>query len=335
VRVEVAKLPAVARLVPRSWALLLGVGALRRALRRIAPDILVSAGNHGHPSATFASLGLPLRRVVRISNELEHPDSGALSRRARSFIHRWLVARADRLLLVSAHLACHPLLARAVEQGKAVVTPNGVDIERVRALAAAPCPHRWLEGPVPVVMAVGRLAQHKNLDTLLRAVARAARTRPLRLMLVGGGPASVRAELEELASQLGMREAFHVHGEVANPFAFIARASVLALPSLWEGASNVLLEALACGTPVVAARSAGNAPQVLDHGRHGLLVDAHDVDGMARAILDQAGPVVCPPGLRANDYAIDSALERVCAAICDARLPPAPAMEPIEACSPR
>jgi glycosyltransferase involved in cell wall biosynthesis len=273
--------------------------------------------------------------MLRISNELDHPDSGALARRLRPHIHRWLVAHADRLLLVSAHLACHSLLARAVAQGKAVVVPNGVDIARVRALAAAPCPHPWLADSIPVVLAVGRLARHKNLDTLLRAVARAARTRPLRLMLVGGGPAAVRDHLAQLASQLGMRDAFHMHGEVANPFAFIARSAVLALPSLWEGASNVLLEALACGTPVVAARSAGNAPQVLDHGRYGMLVDPHDVDAMARALLDQAGAVACPPGTRANDYAIESAVERVCAAICDTRLASTRAPRPIEACSPR
>ncbi len=316
--VTVVAVPRSALLVrlPRWVALLASVPALHRLLRQLAPELLLSAGNHGHVAALLAATGVPrLQLALRISNELEHSNNGTLARSLRQAIHRRLVARADRIMLVSAHLARHPLLAGALASGKAVVTPNGVDIEGVRRRGAEACPHPWLEDGIPVVIAVGRLARHKNFGTLVRAVAQAARERPLRLIILGGGTAEERLRLQQLARALGIGDDVHLQGEVANPFPFLARASVFALPSLWEGSSNVLLEALACDVPIVAARSAGNAQEVLGYGRFGLLVEPQDVEGMAQALLYQVSPGACRPGTRANDFASALALARACAAL--------------------
>lgn len=316
--VGVVAAPRSALLVrmPRSMGLLACIPALRRRLRELAPDLLLSAGNHGHVAAMLAATGIPrLHLALRISNELDHSSNGLLARNLRLAIHRRLVARADRIMLVSAHLARYPLLAGALASGKAVVTPNGVDIERVQRLGAEACPHPWLEDGIPVVVAAGRLTRHKNLSGLLQAVAHATRERPLRLIILGGGPAEERQRLQQMAKSLGIGDDVHLQGEVANPFAFIARAGVFALPSLWEGCSNVLLEALACNVPIVAARSAGNAQEVLGYGRFGLLVEPQDVEGMAQALLYQVSPGACRPEARANDFAATVAIARACAAL--------------------
>jgi len=191
---------------------------------------------------------------------------------------------------------------------KAVVIPNGVDAEAVRKRAAEPVSHRWLSdvGEHPLVLAVGRLAPQKNFDNLLRAVAIARRSRPVRLLLTGSGP--LKQALQEQAAALGIGEAVEFMAPVSNPMPFIAGASVLALPSWWEGSSNVLLEALACGTPIVASRTAGSAEDVLDSGRYGLLVDPGDPEAMAAALLRQAGDDRILPGDRALDFSRDAAL---------------------------
>jgi hypothetical protein len=90
---------------------------------------------------------------------------------------------------------------------------------------------------------------------------------------------------------------------------------VFVLPSLWEGASNALLEALACGVPVIAATSAGNAQEVLGYGRYGLLVDPLDVEGMAQAMLYQTVADACRPGSRAADFTAAGMLGRLCMAV--------------------
>jgi glycosyltransferase involved in cell wall biosynthesis len=146
-------------------------------------------------------------------------------------------------------------------------------------------------------------------------VAHAARERPLRLIILGSGSTEERQRLLQLAKSSGIGDDVHLQGEVANPYPFMARASVFALPSQWEGSSNVLLEALACNVPIVAARSAGNAQEVLGYGRFGLLVEPQDVEGMAQALLYQVSPDACRPDNRASDFALHTAVARACAAL--------------------
>ena len=74
------------------------------------------------------------------------------------------------------------------------------------------------------------------------------------------------------------------------------------LPSWWEGSSNVLLEAIACGTPVVASRTAGNAAEILGDDEYGLLVDPSSAEELAAAILTQIGPGPTLPKDRAQAY---------------------------------
>jgi glycosyltransferase involved in cell wall biosynthesis len=304
--------------LPRGLALMAGVPALRSALRRLAPDVLVSAGNHAHATAILASVGLPgLRRILRISNELDHPGDGPVASWCRRTLQAALYRRADRLLLVSAHLLRYPALAAAQAEGRAVVAANGVALAKVRELATARRDHPWFDDAVPVVVAVGRVVPHKNFATLVRAVAAASAERPMRLLVIGGGTPAERRRLESLAAQLGVAGIVHFAGESANPLPCIAGAAAFVLPSLWEGASNVLLEALACNVPIVASRSAGNAQEVLGYGRFGLLVDALDAEGMARAILYQTSADAVRPGTRAADFPADQAIARACRAVTD------------------
>lgn len=318
IAVEVAGGLAARVRLPRGLALPARVPALRRTLRQLAPDILLSAGNHAHAAAMLASAGLPgMRRVLRISNELAHVGDGQLRRWCRRVVHKAMFRRADRLLLVSQHLARDPLLSGAVDEGRAVVAANGVAFDHIRRQAASPCTHPWLDGSVPFVVAVGRTVPHKNFATLIRAFAVAAGARPLRLLIVGGGSAAERRRLEALAAELGVSSAVRLEGEVANPMPLVAASAAFVLPSLWEGASNALLEALACGRPVIASRTAGNAQEVLGYGRYGLLVEPHDVSGMAQAILYQTSGDPVVPGARAADFPAAAAIARACRAITD------------------
>ena len=107
---------------------------------------------------------------------------------------------------------------------------------------------------------------------------------------------------------------------MANPFPLVAGALVYVLPSLWEGASNSLLEALACGVPVVASRTAGNAPDVLGEGAFGALADPTDAADLARAIATQLDPESrIAPRDRADAFALDSVAARLSAIVLSSR----------------
>ena len=295
--------PGAVRL-KRSAELRSAWAAYRRETRSWRPHILLSAGNHGHLISTLAWLGLPGAKVLRISNDLGHKlsNGGALKRICRAVKLRIAFGLADRLVLVSHALSGHPLMRRHVESGKALLIPNGVYVGAVTAKAGEPCPHPWLsESHIPVVLAVGRPAPQKNLQTLLKAFARARERRDLRLVILGGTAGRDVEDLARLANDLGVRRLVDLVPAVPNPFSYMAAADVLALPSLWEGSSNVLLEAMACGTPVVAATSAGDARVVLDKGRFGLLVEPLDEEALASALLHQTGERPIPPAKRARE----------------------------------
>lgn len=300
----------------RAVRLAMALPALRRALKRIGPDVLLSAGNHGHWAALAASAAMPgLARMLRISSGLEHYGDGFIRRGLRRAGHRLVLACAQRLLLVSPHLARDPLLAAALAAGRAELTPNGIAAEEVRRRAAEPFAHPWLAGSTPLVVTLARLVPAKNLATLLRALALAVKQRPIRLVIAGGGSARARRRLERLALKLGIAQLVRFEGELANPLPLLAGANGFVLPSLWEGCSNALLEALALGVPVVAARTAGNAQELLDHGRFGLLVDPLDAAAMAKAMLYQLSATPVRPQARAGDFPAAAAIARCCCAI--------------------
>ena len=264
--------------------------------------MLLSAGNQGHLASAAASVALAdIKLVMRISNDLDHHRTPTIRRQLRHLKSRWIARRADRLVFVSAALARSWAEAGAADPARTLVIPNGVDVEGVRSAATEPCEHPWLgsAATMPVVLGIGRLSEQKNFATLIRAVGIATREHPMHLLLIGTGPLHA-AIASEAAGGLG--NAVQIIEPVANPMPFMAHAAVVALPSWWEGASNVLLEALACGTPVVASRTAGSAAEVLDGGRFGLLVDPGDAQALADALLVQISNRAVLPGDRAADF---------------------------------
>ena len=279
-----------------------GIAALRlRAWLSGQPaGALMSVGNMGHWTPFLACQGLRhIARIYCISNEVARDDG--LKSRARLAWMKLLTLDAAKIVVVGRALRRLPLFAEAIESGRAVELPNGVDNALAARLAKVPAPHAWLEEPVPVVVGIGRLRPQKNFDLLIEAVGRARKTQRLRLAIIGGGAASEQERLRGLARAAGLGDDFLLAGETDNVFAWLSRAAVFALPSRWETSSLALLEALAAGSPCVASRLAGDAAQVLDEGRYGLLFDGQDPDALAQALVAQAGAPV-RPGDRARAY---------------------------------
>ncbi|MDO6413122.1 glycosyltransferase [Sphingomonas sp. BIUV-7] len=292
------------------------IAPLRRWLRRQPPGLLFSFGNHGHSTAYLATRGLDhIRRAYRISNEIVRPDGRG--NRRRTWWMRRLIADAARIVLVGQALGRHAVFAEALESGRAMWVPSGVERTEAIVSAQAPCPHPWLEEEVPVVIAVGRLRPQKNLDVLIAAAGLARRERRLRLILLGGGTVAEQVRLIALARDTGFQQDFLLAGETSNVFAWLVRAAVFALPSRWEGSSLALLEAMAVGTPVVASRLAGDATDVLAAGRYGALFDGSGPVDLAARLLHQLSDDRIMPGERAADYDLAAIAARYSGIIAD------------------
>jgi glycosyltransferase involved in cell wall biosynthesis len=142
----------------------------------------------------------------------------------------------------------------------------------------------WLyDSRVPVILAVGRLHPQKDYSTLVEGFARFRKRRKARLIILGEGPC--RQELHELVGSLGLQESVRLPGFIDNPYAYMSRADIFVVTSIYEGICNVLIEALACGCATVATDCPGGGPrEVLENGKWGTLIPVGDSKRLADAL---------------------------------------------------
>jgi sugar transferase (PEP-CTERM/EpsH1 system associated) len=255
---------------------------LARALRALRPTVV-------HSRNWPAIEAVPAARLARVPVVLhgehgrEAADPDGLDRRRRR-VRRLLSPLVDRFVTVSADLRRWLGRDVGIPERKLVTIVNGVDTERFApgdggasrlALGLAP--------GAPVVGTVGRLDLVKDHAGLLRAFARVRAAHPATvLVLAGDGPC--RAVLARLAGQLGLGAAVRFLGLRPDVPAVLRALDVFVLPSIAEGISNTLLEAMATGLPVVATRVGGN-PELVEADVTGTLVRAGDPAALAAGIL--------------------------------------------------
>lgn len=274
-------------------------GHLRAYLSRHRPRVLFSAGNHIHPLAAMACIRLEdaPRLIMRASNDLSHTRRNGWEAAATHLVAasarpllRTMFGMADRIVSVSEELAgnlgrCLGLPKTAID-----VVPNGIDISRIGQLARQGVNHPWFQpGQPPVILGVGRLHRQKNFPLLIRAFALLRRQQPARLMILGTGSPQARQELQDLAERLGVAKDVALVGYAENPFAYLRQAALYVLSSSWEGMSNALLEAMACGCPVVATRCPTGTIEVLANGSYGPLVEIENDEALADAMVWRLG----------------------------------------------
>jgi glycosyltransferase involved in cell wall biosynthesis len=324
-----AQLPPAARLVAldpvagrlpgvrskRPLLVLGAVPALVGYLRRERPDVVLSTSNPANLVCAFARrlAGGHTRVVLSANIHL----SAAIARRARPWrpLLRWLArrtySRADAVIAISSGVADDLLRVTGVPRRRVHVVHNPVAVEEIRDRARAPLDHPWFApGEPPVLLAVGKLSPQKDFPTLLRAFARVRAARRARLVILGEG--AQRSRLARLARRLDIASDVALPGFQPNPYAWMARASVFVLCSAWEGFSNALAEALACGCPVVSTDCPSGPAEILDGGAFGPLCPVGDDRALAGAILRVLESPPLPDLLRARaaTFSVDAAAER-------------------------
>lgn len=268
--------------------MIFGILPMSRYLRRRRPDVLMSTtevANIVAVAAARCALGPPVRTVLRQEHTFSVMRSSAKGRQRLLFpLLKQALRRADAVVAVSsgvaADLARHVL--RADQRARPV--PNPAFREQIVADAGLATMHPWLQDDAsPVVLAAGRFDPIKGYPTLLAAFARVVRARRVRLIILGDGPE--RERLTALAGTLRIAEFVDMPGFQRNPYAYMARAQVFVLSSRSEGMPNVLIEAMACGTPVVSTDCPHGPREILADGKWGRLVPVGDPKAMAAAIL--------------------------------------------------
>jgi glycosyltransferase involved in cell wall biosynthesis len=180
-----------------------------------------------------------------------------------------------------------------------------------------------------LIVCIGRLSPEKDQRTLIRAMSILPAPQPWRLAIVGDGPE--RPALEALARELGIADRIVFAGEVTDPFAFMMRARLAVCASVYEGLGNAIIEALACGTPVVSTDCPYGPSEILQGGRYGTLTPVGDAAAMAVAIAEalRAAPDRAALMARGLHYTAARAAERFLEIVGELQPLPATANGPL------
>ncbi|AWN14280.1 glycosyltransferase [Salinisphaera sp. LB1] len=296
------------------------VASLAEYLRRERPDVMISALFYANLAAIWARqlAGVPTRLVVSQRNTLSQLIAEGVESRRAAWRWRYLpallnrcYARADRVVAVSDGVGDD--LARMIELDRHKITTlyNPVVSKKLTQRAAEPAAHPWfVSADCPVILGVGRLEPQKDFHTLLSAFALLRARRKVRLVILGEG--RLRPDLEARVQELGIGNDVRLPGWVDNPYSCMRSASVFVLSSAWEGLSAVLIEAMACGCPVVSTDCPSGSREILDDGRCGPLVPVGDAAALADAISHVLDVPTDATVLkqRAADFSIEASTDR-------------------------
>ena len=284
-------------------------------LRHNTPDVLLSAITHNNLVAVWA------RALARTATRVVVSEHTVLSAQAASQpgwqyrvlapLCRWTYPQAAAIVVVSAGAADDLARYAGLSRSAMSVIPNPVVTPDYPQRMAAPSPHPWLaDGGSPVFVAAGRLVPLKDFATLLEAFASVRRRAPTRLLVIGEGPE--REALLALRARLGLDEAVEFPGFYPDPLPLFARAAAVVVSSQFEGFGLTLVEALACGTPVVSTDCPTGPAEILARGVYGRLALVGDAEGLAAAMLETLADVPDRDRLRqrAQDYTLATVVDR-------------------------
>jgi glycosyltransferase involved in cell wall biosynthesis len=261
---------------------------LIRFFRRERPAVIITAHSPPYLAALVAAkltrtgtrVIATLHQTYSQADDLMRPFWSRTVVRTMFKAVRW----ADAIVAVS-HAAADDFARLAkIPRDRITVIYNPIVGPAMLQAANEPLDHPWFQpGQPPVILGVGRLTVQKDFPNLLRAFALVHKELDARLMLLGEG--NERSALEGLVRSLSIADCVALPGVVENPFAYMKRAALFVLSSAWEALPTVLVEAMACGCPVVSTDCLSGPREILQGGRLGRLVPIRNETALAESML--------------------------------------------------
>lgn len=223
--------------------------------------------------------------TIRIQNNMSKSleDMSRREHKILPILIKYLFPTVDNIIAISEGVANDLKSWTRIKRDEIDVVYNPVVTDDLFELAQAIPSHEWLQNPSKsVILGVGRLTKQKDFSTLIKAFARLRDSQEVYLVILGKGEDSTK--LKKLAEDLGVSSYVSFPGFVDNPYAYMNSADIFVQTPIWEGFGNVLVEAMACGTPVVSTDCPHGPREILEDGRYGMLVPVGDHQRIAGSI---------------------------------------------------
>lgn len=294
---------------------------LREYFKKQRPDIFISSYPHFNSISALAKIFSKSRTKIIL---VEHTTFSLISSTARTFFRKiiarfflpflmkFIYPRADAIICVSQGVARD--ISKIINSAKKIkVIYNPVTNDKIYKWAQEAVLHHWFfDQKIPVILAVGRLTKAKDYPNLLKALNQIVKEKPVRLVILGEGTEEIK--IKKIIKKLDLSKNTALLGFKENPYKFMKRASVLALSSFREGFGDVIVEAMACGLPVVSTNCAGPS-EIIENGKNGILVPRSDERALAKGILQVLNnsflaQKLSKQGLnRAKDFSVEKSIK--------------------------
>lgn len=238
---------------------------LKKLIRKISPDFIVSFMGNLHPILTFEPV------IVSIHN---NPDFFSLYRK---FLLKTIYKLPNVKKIITVSTGIEIKLNNDFDLKNTGTIYNPLDLKLIsqKLLARKPVDFDY-------ILAVGRLSKQKGFDILINAFAKSNLKNKIKLIILGEG--KERNNLEKLIDELGLKNQVLLCGKVDNPFIYMKHSIFFVLSSRFEGFGNVTIEALACGTPVIACNCESGPSEIIENEKNGLLIPVEDEKALKEAM---------------------------------------------------
>lgn len=199
-----------------------------------------------------------------------------------------------------------------INQEKCVTIYNPIVSEQMIQISRERNDHPWfVRREYPVLVCAGRLTIEKNFDLLLEALKIINDEMTVRLIVLGEG--ELEHSLKKHAADLGLQDKVDFYGFTSNPYSFFRNADCFVLSSLWEGLPTVLIEAMACGCPVVSTNCVSGPSEILENGKYGCLVESGNSHALAdgiKSVILRKDIDIKPAEDRSKDFQIEKSVDK-------------------------
>jgi len=264
------------------------VSRIASLLKREKPDI--AFGMMHYPSAllVFAKKFYKLNCRTIVSPRgpsieyLKHFENKILRKVYLKFVFSFFCNYADGIVVASRGMREECIRYFHAKKNKIVVVPNSVNISEV-ALKSKEKVNLNIPSEYKILSASGRLEKEKNLPFLLQAFFKIRQHEKVKLIIIGDG--TERYNLEKLAKELQVFEDIIFTGYQINPYKYISISDIFIHTCLFEGFANSIIEAMACGVPVISVNCPYGPGSIINNGENGLLIPPGNESSLVRAVL--------------------------------------------------